>query len=350
MVPFFSIVVPVYNCEKYLKQGIESVLKQTYQSWELILIDDGSTDMSGEICDNFVADSRVKVVHQKNGGELVARSKGLLLATGTYVICLDADDFFDIDCLEVVKRAIEISESDLIFFGLRYVGARQGDFRSTLRPENIYSQKTILKEIIETTNSSLCNKAIRRTKIENESMAEFNKSNKRLSISADYMQIINILCNVDTAYILDDILYNYCIHEKSLSQSVSIENIFDEEYVVEYVIEQLKKHSLLDEEIQKIIHVDYLKVICSKLERLFMKGGIKRSDCEKIHASQVYIQSEEEETIQNLGRNNFAVLNAFRHKRYYLILCLIRKRQVYRSLGRCRRFLRRLLRGKDKDE
>ena len=70
MSPYFSIITPVYNSQKYLRKCIESVLEQTYSSWELILIDDGSTDASGKICDSFCNDTRIKVIHQENAGAL----------------------------------------------------------------------------------------------------------------------------------------------------------------------------------------------------------------------------------------------------------------------------------------
>ena len=89
-----SVIVPVYKAEKYLDECIESVLNQTYPDIELILVDDGSPDKSGEICDRYAQnDERVKVVHQQNGGVCVARNKGLSIATGEYVMFVDSDDY-----------------------------------------------------------------------------------------------------------------------------------------------------------------------------------------------------------------------------------------------------------------
>ncbi len=88
-----SIIVPVYNVEKYLKECIESILSQTYKNIEIILIDDGSTDNSGKICDEYLKkDSRVKVIHKENGGLSDARNTGIEIASGKYIGFVDSDD------------------------------------------------------------------------------------------------------------------------------------------------------------------------------------------------------------------------------------------------------------------
>lgn len=98
--PLISIVVPVYNVEQYLDTCIQSVKNQTYTNWELILVDDGSTDRSSTICDKYVEnDSRIRVIHKKNGGLSSARNEGIKLIRGEYVTFLDSDDFLHIECL-----------------------------------------------------------------------------------------------------------------------------------------------------------------------------------------------------------------------------------------------------------
>ena len=92
--PFFSIIIPVYNVEKYLKDCISSILLQKYRYFELILIDDGSTDKSGQLCDQFQkTDSRIRVVHKENGGLSSARNTGLKIAKGRYIYFMDSDDY-----------------------------------------------------------------------------------------------------------------------------------------------------------------------------------------------------------------------------------------------------------------
>ena len=88
-----SVIIPVYNVEKYLRKCLDSILKQTYKDVEIILVDDGSKDASGAICDEYAnTDVRIKVLHKENGGVSSARNVGLCLATGEYVTFIDADD------------------------------------------------------------------------------------------------------------------------------------------------------------------------------------------------------------------------------------------------------------------
>ena len=113
-----SVIVPVYNTEKYLAKCIGSILNQSYTNLELILVDDGSTDSSGNICDEFASrDSRIKVLHQNNAGHQVARNAGIEMATGVYISFIDSDDFIDSKMYEILLG--KIGDADLITSGLQ---------------------------------------------------------------------------------------------------------------------------------------------------------------------------------------------------------------------------------------
>lgn len=109
-----SVIVPVYNAEKYIKECVQSVLSQTYKDWELILVDDGSTDYSGLFCDQLAkCDNRICVIHQGNAGVTKARSKGVFSSSGEFVYFLDADDTIENDTLEYMV-ALFNDDIDLI--------------------------------------------------------------------------------------------------------------------------------------------------------------------------------------------------------------------------------------------
>ena len=112
--PLISIIVPVYNVEEYLPRCVESILAQTYKNLEIILVDDGSTDHSGEICDAYRGkDARIRVIHKKNGGLSDARNAGLDIMTGEYVACIDSDDFVSPFFISNLWIALDKSESDM---------------------------------------------------------------------------------------------------------------------------------------------------------------------------------------------------------------------------------------------
>ena len=113
----FSIVVPIYNVDKYLEQCINSILNQTYQNFELILVDDGSTDNSSKICDYFKKrDSRVEVIHKVNGGLVSARKAGTMIAKKKYIVPIDGDDFVDENYLKEAYDIINDFNPDVICF------------------------------------------------------------------------------------------------------------------------------------------------------------------------------------------------------------------------------------------
>ena len=122
-----SVIVPVYKAEKYLSRCVNSILGQTFSDFELILIDDGSPDKSGILCEEFAKkDARIRVIHQKNQGVSAARQKGLDNATGEYVIHADPDDWVEPDWLETLYLEAERTKADMVMC----------DF------ERVYSDKT----------------------------------------------------------------------------------------------------------------------------------------------------------------------------------------------------------------
>lgn len=115
MKEIISVIVPVYNVETYLPECVESLLGQTYPHLEIILIDDGSTDGSGAICDEFAArDSRIRVIHQQNGGAAAAKNAGLRIATGTYLAFLDSDDKLVVDAYAHLLELMDSHGADAV--------------------------------------------------------------------------------------------------------------------------------------------------------------------------------------------------------------------------------------------
>lgn len=116
-IPLISIIIPIYNAEKYLKKNIDSILKQTYKNFELLLINDGSTDSSLKICTEYAkTDVRIKIFSQKNSGPSSARNKGLEYATGEYVCFIDADDYVEESYLSSFINALS-NNTDIVIGG-----------------------------------------------------------------------------------------------------------------------------------------------------------------------------------------------------------------------------------------
>ena len=144
-----SVIVPVYNVEKYLRQCLDSVLAQTYRELEIILVDDGSTDGSGAICDEYATrDSRIKVVHQQNGGLSSARNAGLDLATGEYVAFVDSDDYIHETMLELLYQALVENNADTVICNFERVDEK-GDVISVRSLQPLANGVVSMEEALE---------------------------------------------------------------------------------------------------------------------------------------------------------------------------------------------------------
>lgn len=128
--PLISVIVPVYNVQKYVRKSVESILQQTYKNLEIILVDDGSTDESGKICDMLArSDNRVTVIHKKNGGLSDARNAGLDRATGELIGFVDSDDYIEKNMYEVLEERMRINEADISCCG-RYAFNGRSNIKS----------------------------------------------------------------------------------------------------------------------------------------------------------------------------------------------------------------------------
>nr|WP_051527259.1 glycosyltransferase family 2 protein [[Eubacterium] cellulosolvens] len=125
---FFSVLVPAYNVEKYLRNCLESIRRQTFQDFEVIVVDDGSTDTTPAICDEYTAtDERFRVIHKENGGVVSARKAGAARASGEYLVTVDGDDEIEDDLLFEMHRLITEKDPDLITLGFKVV-RENGEF------------------------------------------------------------------------------------------------------------------------------------------------------------------------------------------------------------------------------
>jgi glycosyltransferase involved in cell wall biosynthesis len=147
--PFFSVIVPVYNVENYLKQCIESIICQTYTDYELILVDDCSTDNSGKLCDVYTT---ATIIHKnQNEGLAEARNSGLEICTGEYVIFIDSDDYLlDKYAFEKICRKINETKSDALIFGYVKYFESTGKYESTVIGSLSDESKTSVTELIKT--------------------------------------------------------------------------------------------------------------------------------------------------------------------------------------------------------
>ena len=154
MSPKVSVIIPVYKVEPYIRQAFDSVINQTYRNLQIILVDDGSPDNCGTICDEYAAgDNRVTVIHKENGGVSSARNAGINVATGEWIYFMDSDDWIDTDTIELcVYKAMETNVDMVLFDSERFDDAKRFVQKSHLTED---SDTEILYDNLQATNSFL---------------------------------------------------------------------------------------------------------------------------------------------------------------------------------------------------
>lgn len=228
-----SVIVPVYNAEKYLYQAIDSVLSQTYSEWELILVDDGSTDSSGKLCEMYARkSSKVKVIHKTNGGLSSARNAGIKRARGNYILFLDADDILASPALELLLSCVSKKGCDIVCgkikdfisslklyssrdymipsLAMEHIG-KGHDITKTFLPEkaleNILYQKNL--------NNSVCGKLFSSNLFENLRFRE--------DTGYEDLDIISpLLLKANKVAVIDLPLYHYRQHPESYVHTFSL--------------------------------------------------------------------------------------------------------------------------------
>lgn len=247
----FSVIIPIYKVEEYLKECIDSVLQQTYCNLEIILVDDGSPDSCPVICDEYAEQFEfIKVIHKKNGGLSDARNTGLDIATGEYVIFLDSDDYWgEKDFLKKVNSFI-ISQSspeqiDIILFqAKKFVEASQSyilDQYYSSEHINSIGKDDTLRYLLETGAYSMqaCTKILRREFLQDNEIV-FVKN----LLGEDLDWFLQVMFKVDDIYAVDDINYIYRIRKGSITNTIGIKNLLDTIWMLQKWSNEIKQANL----------------------------------------------------------------------------------------------------------
>ena len=218
----FSVIVPAYNSEKYIDSCIRSVLTQTYRNFELVIVNDGSSDGTAEILDKYAScDSRIKVFHKENGGHTSARNYGLRNSIGKYVVFLDSDDEIEVETLSQCYNKIILYAPDIVIFGIRpingaddlfSIGIEDGFYRLSDEGDRLLEQIIMAKDGTSVFPKSLSGKAFLREKLlphqlqvpEDVRVGEDGACFVRVFLSCESVSVIsgvNYLCTINSGSI-----------------------------------------------------------------------------------------------------------------------------------------------------
>lgn len=216
-----SVIIPVYNVEKYLRCSLDSICTQTYTDWECILVDDGSIDASGLICDEYeLKDSRIRVFHKENGGVSSARNLGLDNATGDWILFVDADDYIVPTCLETLVRTIENNDVDVLQFSY---------FRVNEKGDVIEQGKTEERICRLSSNDYVKTRKMLFTvwgNFFNRECVDDVRFIENLKLGEDQVFIMQIVDNAQYVMRINEKLYGYRINPNSATHNVKTEDAF----------------------------------------------------------------------------------------------------------------------------
>ena len=255
----FSVIVPIYNIEKYINRCIDSVLSQSFTDFELILVDDGSPDRCGAICDEYAKkDQRIQVIHKKNGGLVSARQAGIKVASGDYIFHLDGDDAIVFDALESAHNIIRETNADIVSFSYNLsIDNEIKDKVEDLVHEGLYNKTEIEGKIFPKLLSDknmnhifyfLWGKAIKRELATKHQMSV----NPAISLGEDLSCIVPCYLEANTVFMSKKAIYLYTIRNDSISTDFKTHQITQIENVIRGLRDlRMEKPKDFDEQISR---------------------------------------------------------------------------------------------------
>ena len=261
-----SIIVPIYKVEDYIRECIDSILAQTYPDFELILVDDGSPDICGRICDDYAkGDNRIKVVHKVNGGISSARNAGLEVAKGDWIMHVDGDDWIEPDMIKSLIEAAQATGADLVFGDFTKYGPYAGYYKlPTWSSDKIKSMSKYIAYMMTTIWGSISKRSI---------YADHSlKSPEGISYCEDFHLIVRLCHFAKKVVNVHKPFYHYRYRPTSIMSNMSRKTEADEQWAYQDTIRFFKEQGVY-EDYRKVMSWRVLK---SAQELLLDPAGHKR--------------------------------------------------------------------------
>lgn len=341
--PLFSIIVPVYNEEKYLESCINSVLTQTCTDFEVILIDDGSTDSSGSMCENYKEKypDKITVFHKKNAGLMLARKDGYSLARGKYIINLDSDDFIEKKSLESIKKIIEESSPDIILYDLYYyqegIGSKNSnEGKYLVKPNSIQDIKVLRDALINLSyaNWSMASKCVKSDYIKRLALC-FSEDYRKVAFGEDTLQSIELYNMVSTFVYCPEHIYNYR-SGSGMTKKLGIKHLADFYKIKRFIIQNCNGWT---ENVYNSANKYFLLAVCMNINNLISVNAEK----DEIYARFKAINEVAEFRKELADRDNNPLCDGMRkvdksilgllyNKRYHLLYMLLEAKKMYSKI------------------
>lgn len=272
-----SVVIPVHNSEKYLARCIESLLNQTYQKMEILLINDGSTDHSGSICNKYTEEySKILTFHQKNLGANAARKKGILCAQGEYIAFVDSDDWVETDFFEILMSSIIKENADMITSNVIQDTKGRLEIQTSAIKPGKYTKKDIDEKIFP---NMIYDDVVRKPGIfaylwgkiliREQLLDSMKDLDDRLVYGEDGAIIFPMLAKINNLMVIDYAGYHYVQHDTSMTHNLSLDLFCNIQYLEEYLtikFKKLGKYELVETQLHYFIRDLLFRIINAKYD------------------------------------------------------------------------------------
>lgn len=278
--PLISIIIPIYNAEKYLNKCLDSLKKQSMSNIEIICVNDGSSDASGNICEEYVnEDKRFKIIHTKNNGAAEARKIGFLASKGELISFVDADDWLEFDTYENVYKFYKKLNADIIvfkFFDTERIDTERAKKYNHHLNEGFYKKEELINLVYPYILYSplykrsilppgLCDKVFKRSLL-NDNM-QFISGN--IVINEDQLWCLPAILDANTMYVSNNFYYHYRDNNSSITHRYK-ENFFDE--IIQYnnllikILKSKKKYEYMQKQVDIIFVIKILNAVSNELK------------------------------------------------------------------------------------
>ena len=344
-----SVVLPIYNVEQYLNKSIKSVVNQSYTNLEIILVDDGSTDSSPEICEKWKSkDSRIKVIHKKNAGLGYARNTGIENSTGEYICFFDSDDFIDSDTIKSAYESASENGADIVLFGYRSVD-NKGNIMQEFLPtpsRNIFEgasvQDYFLPNLIAPNLKTGENFHILMSMCTGLFSTELilstgwrNESERKI-ISEDVYSLLKLYKYVNKVAVIPKDFYNYRVNENSLTH-VFRPDRYEKIKVFHQACINVCDQNRYSEEVKERLGYSFFSNVIAALKMIIKSDTtqkIKQQGFLKI-VKDPYLHrvlEGQEITHENIGRKTLANLIKWRKYKLCYVLLKVKSKDIKRSM------------------
>ncbi|PGS52657.1 glycosyltransferase [Bacillus sp. AFS041924] len=328
-----SVIIPVYNVEKYLSTCLDSVLAQTMIDFEVLLINDGSTDGSKNICDHYSnKDKRIKVYHKKNSGPSCARNFGIQEASGEYIMFIDADDYIEQDTFKIVNLEVERFGADIVVFPMF---EKKGEVIQILNIAECYfddeeSKKNFLKEVWLKSDllASPVNKLYKAEIIKKNNIL----FNEEFCIAEDYLFNMAYIDAARKGLSIKTPLYYYVRHENSISTRVFYNKLDIALTVYRESLRLLSRYSIKEVEYINKIHTEFATGLIRAMYEA-TRRGYKRSLFKKLKEIKKCMASNETRALFT-GSLDFSTFNNFvifclRYKQSFIFYLVFKLKNIF---------------------